>query len=193
MTSTAILYTFAHVKQLKLMKNDRTEYGGDLLKTRKGRSRPRPLDTKNTMHLILRSSKAVGDWSFTKKRNKLKVESIIERFSRKYAVRIVLAGIVGNHIHLQIKLANRFTYRPFIRALTAAIMMAVTGASRWNPLNIKFWDCRPYTRIVIGYRAFLALKNYIQINQLEGLGYTRDQARFLQHEWNSRRRPGLVT
>lgn len=176
------------MKQLKLLKNDRTEYGGDLLKTRKGRSRPRPIDTENTMHLVLRSSKAVGDWSFTKKRNKAKVQEIIDRFSKKYVVRILLVAIVGNHIHLQIKLANRFTFKPFIRAITSAIAMAITGASRWNPLKIKFWDCRPYTRIVIGYGAVLALKNYIQINQLEGLGHTRDQAKFLQHERNSRRR-----
>lgn len=177
------------MKQLKLMKNDKTEYGGDLLKTRKGRSRPRPLDTKNTMHLILRSSKAVGIWSFTRKQNKAKVEGIIERFSNKYAVRIYIVGIVGNHIHLQIKLANRFLYKAFIRAITAAIAMAITGASRWKPLKIKFWDRRPYTRIAIGYKAFLALRNYIEINQIEGLGQTRDQARFLRHEWASTRRP----
>lgn len=183
-----LIYTFVHVKQLKLMKNDRSEYGGDLLKTRKGRSRPRPLDIKNTMHLVLRSSKAIGNWSFTKKINKLKVEKIIERFASKYAVRIYSIAIVGNHIHLHIKLANRSLYKPFIRGLTAAIAMAVTGASRWNPLKMKFWDCRPYTRIVIGFTAFRALKNYIEINQLEGFGYTRDQAKFRMHEWNAARR-----
>jgi hypothetical protein len=39
-------------------------YGGELLKTRKGRSMGRPLDKKNSMHLVLRSSKAKNEWSF---------------------------------------------------------------------------------------------------------------------------------
>jgi hypothetical protein len=58
--------------------------------------------------------------------------------------------------------------------VTAAIAMAVTGASRWNKLGIKFWDRRPFTRIVIGRRAFLSVRDYVRINHIEGQGYSRD-------------------
>src|SRR3954468_22986126 len=101
--------------QLKLLKNSPKAYGGDLLKTRKGRAHGRPLDTQNTMHLVLRSSKAKGEQSFYRIENSRKVWGIVERFSRKYGIRILSFANVGNHLHLQIKLANRFTYRPFIR------------------------------------------------------------------------------
>ena len=169
------------MKQIILLKDEPKAYGGELLKTRKGRARGRPLDTKHTMHLVLRSSKAIGDWSFWKPQNKEKIRCIIQKFSRKYGVKIYSLANVGNHLHFQIKLSNRHSYRPFIRSVTSSIAMAVTGASRWKPLKKdkgRFWDHRPFTIVIIGLRAFLNLKNYIDINQLEGLGLGRPQARF---------------
>lgn len=177
------------MKQLNLLKNEQSAYGGELLKTRKGRSRPRPLDTRNTMHLVLRSTKAKGEWSFRRPQNEKKIREILERFSRRHGVKILSLANVGNHLHFQIKLSNRYLYRPFIRAITAAIAMAVTGASRWKPSKAKFWDYRPFTRIVQSYRAFLNLRDYIRINQIEGFGYAREEARWIfaqnNRVWNS--------
>ena len=86
---------------------------------------------------------------------------------------------VGNHLHMQIKLANRYTWKPFIRAITAAIAMSVTGMSRWNKVEgaKNFWDYRPFTRVVVGRRALLALKDYIELNKWEGFGFNRQTAR----------------
>jgi hypothetical protein len=165
--------------QLKLLKDSPKAYGGDLLKTRKGRAHGRPLDTHNTMHLVLRSSKAKGEQSFYRIENSRKIWGIIERFSKKYGIRVLSFANVGNHLHLQIKLANRFTYRPFIRAVTSAIAMAISGRSRWNKQGPKekFWDLRPFTRVVIGWRAFLTLQDYLTINRAEGFGFSRAEAR----------------
>lgn len=169
--------------QLQLFKKRSSSYGSDLLKTRKGREGGRPLDTKNTMHLVLRSTKARGDWSFKKAKNEKKINALVKKFSEKYGVKILSLANVGNHLHFHIKLGSRHTYKPFIRALTASIAMAITGASRWNPLykdsNDKFWDRRPFTRVVQSFKAFLTLKSYIHINQIEGFGYSKEEARFL--------------
>jgi hypothetical protein len=171
------------MKQLQLLKNEPSAYGGELLKTRKGRARPRPLDTRHTMHLVLRSSKAKGAWSFKQPKNARKIRAILSRFSNRFGVRILSSANVGNHLHIQIKLSNRFTYRPFIRAITAAIAMAVTGTSRWKPLKKenkdRFWDYRPFTRVVQGFRAFLNLHDYVRINKMEGFGYRREIARWI--------------
>ncbi len=92
---------------------------------------------------------------------------------------------VGNHLHLQIKLSNRYTYKKFIRAVTSAIMMAVTGINKWtakdtaHTLTGKFWDLRPFTRILTSFREHRYLQNYLAINRLEAQGYTKNQARFL--------------
>jgi REP element-mobilizing transposase RayT len=170
-------------KQISFLHAQPKAYGGSLLKTRKGRSSGRPLDTKNTMHLILKSSKAVGEWSFRKSQNEKVIKVIIAKFAHRFGIKILSLANVGNHLHLQIKLSNRYTYTPFIKAITGAIAMAVTGKSKWNgsssKMRLKFWDYRPYSRVVKSYRAFLTLRNYIQINQIEGYGYRRNEARFI--------------
>lgn len=169
-------------KQLKLLKNEPMAYGGDLLKTRSGRSRARPLATKNSMHLVLRSTKATGDWSFRRSQNRKKIEQILNRFAGKYGIRLLSVANVGNHLHLHIQLLNRNTYRPFIRAVTGAIAMAISGRSRWakkHHAKLKFWDRRPFSRVVVGWRALLSLRDYIRINRLEGYGYHRSEAMFI--------------
>ena len=118
------------------------------------------------MHLVMRSSKAKGEWSFLRPKNKKRVKEIAFHHSKKYGVQIFSLANVGNHLHIHLKLSNRYSYRPFIRAISAAIAMAITGASRWSPLKKsakdRFWDYRPFTRIVVGFRALLGLRDYIR-------------------------------
>lgn len=174
--------------QLSLIQKTTLAYGGELLKTRAGRASGRPLDTKNTMHLVLRSSKAKGDYSMRKPGHSQKVKKILERFSKKYGIKIISFANVGNHLHLHIKIALRSAYKPFIRAITAAIAMAITGASRWKTSALgKFWDYRPFTRVVVGWRAVKTLRDYIHINQWEGMGVGRAQARVLLNQWQKHR------
>lgn len=140
--------------------------------------------------MVLRSSKAVKEWSFKRPENERKIGEIITKFSIKYGVKIISLANVGNHLHFQIKLANRNTYKPFIRAITSAIAMAVSGFNRWTrdaqkDVKLKFWDYRPFTRVIKSLRAFLSLRDYIQINELEGFGLKRNEARFIFGKINS--------
>lgn len=167
--------------QQTLLKKHKTEYGGDLLKTRAGRKHGRPLSTKSTMHLVLRSTRATGAKSFHRFRKP--VIEILNNFASKYGVKIVTFANAGNHLHLQLKLSNRYAYNKFIRAVTSAIAMKVSGRNRWtvdaeSTKPTKFWDRRPFSRIVESFKAYLNLKDYIRINRLEGEGYCRKGARF---------------
>ncbi|MCC6277937.1 MAG: transposase [Oligoflexia bacterium] len=173
--------------QLQLLQSQTKGYGGELMKTRKGRAHGRPLDTRHSMHLVLRSSKAKGSWSFKTTKNQEKIKLIISKFSNKYGIRILSLANVGNHLHFHIKLSTRFAYKPFIRAVTSSIAMAVSGFNRWSRdsdkldqiESLRFWDYRPYTRVVLGYRALLCLSDYIQLNQFEGFGVSRPEAKFI--------------
>lgn len=167
------------MKQQNLFSKENMSYGGELRKKRKGRVGGRPLSVRHTMHLVLRSSKAVKDRSLNTARNSAKIKAIFKKFSQKYHISILSLALVGNHLHVHLKLNYRDGYKPFIRAITAAIAMAVMGKNRWNPLREKFWDYRPFTRIVVGFRAFRAVEDYVAINELEGQGYPRDFAEFL--------------
>lgn len=167
------------------------------------------MDTKNSMHLVLRSSLARGAWSFRSGKNSKIIREIIERFAAKYGVKVLSLANVGNHLHMQIKISNRFAYRMFIKAVTGAIAMKITNINRWtkqerpvgkstgkgkigsanasvlNELQLsslkrqklKFWDLRPFTRVIIGWRAILNLRDYIRINEMEGWGCNRREAR----------------
>ncbi len=189
--------------QLELLPKASKSYGGELLKTRKGRAHGRPLSTKHSMHLVLRSSKAGGAWSFRIPKNSQKIKEIIERFALKYGIKILSIANVGNHLHLHIKIPSRWAYKAFIRATTSAIAMAITGINRWTKKSTKntnanaevlessglrketresrekFWDLRPFTRVVVGLKSFLGLEDYILLNQLEGFGVKRSQAKMI--------------
>lgn len=177
----------AQLRQLRYLKKDPHAYGGVLSNTRAGRSRPRPLSRRHSMHLVLRSSRATGALSM--RRHAGKVEAIVRRFASKYQVRLFSLANVGNHLHFHIQLRNEENYRPFIRAITAAIAMAVTGRSRWKKSVGKFWDYRPFTRLVKNAASFLRLRDYIRINQFEGLGYGRINATLIVAREIDRRRP----
>lgn len=165
--------------QLKLFKKHKSDYGGELQNYRRGRQGPRPISTKHSMHLVMRSTKATQNWSMRKPRHKAKIKNILNKFAKKFGVELLDGANVGNHLHLEIRLSNRNTYKPFIRAITAAIAMAITGASRWNQKKIKFWDHRPFSRIAETWREVFNLRQYIRINRFEGIGFGREEARLL--------------
>jgi len=144
------------------------------------------------MHFVLRSTQAVGRWSFI--RHKGKISKILEKFAARNGITLKSTANVGNHLHIHLQISNRHTYRAFIRAITAAIMMAVTGVSRWSKTRLekKFWDLRPFSRIVVGFRSVLSLNDYIAVNRLEGDGYSRDQARYMI-AWDRGKVPRLIT
>lgn len=170
-------------KQLALMKKGSLSYGGELLKTRKGRAGGRPLSTKNSMHLVLRSTKAKGNWSFRTPKNSRAVREIVGKFSQKYGVKMLSLANVGNHLHFHLQLRSRHAYKAFIRSITSAIAMTVSGVSRWSRKSSeekqKFWDYRPFTRVVLSLQGFLNMKDYLQINVLEGEGVPRFEARMI--------------
>ena len=174
------------------LKNNPLAYGGRLFNTRKGRSRGRPLSARHTMHLVLRSSLAREAWSFSASESRVKIDNIVRRFSIRNQVRVISYANVGNHLHFHIQLTRISSYQPFIRAVTSAIAMAVTGVSRWQAWDqlfkyrpagrrkrYRFWTGRPFTRIIVGSSSLMRMRDYIKINQLEGAGIGRESARWL--------------
>jgi len=166
-------------KKYKRHREANVIYGGDLLKTRLGRSTARPLSTHYTMHFVLRSTQAMGERSFRKPENFSKVHAILDGFAEKHGVKIYRAAVNLNHLHLNLGVRSRTTYNRFIRAISAAIAMAIGGGRRGAPFLKKFWDRRPFSRIVRGPQEEANLADYLQINHLEGFGFSREKARWL--------------
>jgi REP element-mobilizing transposase RayT len=152
-----------------------SEFGGIYDSTRDCRKKPRPLSYRCSMHFVLRSSQAIGRKSFRNFRKP--IDDILNKFAAKHRVKIVRYANSNNHLHLQLALQTRHSYKAFIRAVSAAIAMKVAGKSRWNKVAKKFWDRRPWSRIVEGRYYATNMRRYIWINQLEGCGYSKAEAR----------------
>lgn len=168
-------------KNLEYPTDPRTRpYGGTLYRTRAARATPRPITHSKTMHLVLRSPVERSVWRLTTPKNRQAIREVIQRCTKKYRVRILSHAINYNHVHFHIQLRHCQEYLGFIRALTAGIAMAVTGWGRGNPKPKdakRFWEGRPFTSVVATVAYFQRLQKYIQLNQLEGYGQSRESAR----------------
>ena len=144
-------------------------FGGSLLKKAKNRH-ARPVATKEPMHFILKSSKAIGRNSFGHSRNLRQVNSLVENRCKKYGVKLISYSNSFNHLHMLLKFPSRAIYLKFVRSITAAIAILITGAKKNARASEKFFDYRPFTRIVRGMKAFRTAYDYIRLNQLEAAG-----------------------
>lgn len=161
-------------------------FGGTLLRDKRNRV-ARPVSTRHPIHLILKSSQARGAWSFLQPRNRKILDRTLAQMSERYGVRVLKTGNAGNHIHLLLKFSSRTSYLIFIRVLTGTMVRRICGI---RALDRKFFDFRPFTRIVEGgLRGFRIAWAYIHLNELEGRGqsYSKNRTR---GSWR-RERPAL--
>ena len=153
-------------------------FGGNLRTTRASRTF-RPVSTKTSMHLNLKSTQAVGKWSFLTPRNKVLIKKLLKAHAQKYNIQVLSSANVGNHLHIHLQTRTTQGFKAFIRAFSGAVALKVTGASKINKLKNKFWTQTPYTRFVHGVKDCLKLQDYLRINILEGFGVPRRQAEYM--------------
>ncbi len=166
------------MRQLELEKvhwKHRWSHGGQLRQKRKGRG-SRPL-SKDPVHLVLKASKDKIRGGFRTPRRFKLIHLILERYSQKFYVKVEQVSVQGDHLHLNIRSGTRTNYQKFFRVFAGQIaqqfekeglltMTHVTG----TPKPKSLWRYRPFTRVVRGYKAYRALKNYIQLNEKEATG-----------------------
>lgn len=109
-------------KQLSFIPNNKTNqrfFGGALLVGR--RKTPRPINTKEPIHLVMRSQYAHGNRSFRSSRNVKIIERILERAAYKYQIKIYRKAIQSNHIHLIVKVPSKKLYKAFVAVIAGKI------------------------------------------------------------------------
>jgi REP element-mobilizing transposase RayT len=79
------------------------------------------MNSREAIHLVMRSSWAKGTTSFRNPANKNKIESLIRTVAVKHQVLIYRKAVVGNHIHLVLKVADRRAYCAFVRSVSGQI------------------------------------------------------------------------
>ena len=173
-------------------KADSIAHGGDL---RRGKRKIiRPIDPKQAIHVVMRSSRACGRYSLLHPKHCNRIHAFTEKIALRWGVRVYRFANVGNHIHLLVKVQNRGAWKRFIRELAGGIPQIVTGATKGRGLGRRedmdiaesakrgFWDGLVFTRIVHFGRDFEKVARYliknlfgaagVPVKKLFALGYS---------------------
>jgi REP element-mobilizing transposase RayT len=142
----------------------------------------RPIDPKQALHVVLRSSKAKGQLSMLNPKHCNGIERFVQKTAKRWGVRLYRYANVGNHIHLLIQVPTREAWKRFSKELSGGIAQIVTGAQKGSSLTRNkdtsiaesakrgFWDHLIYTRIVSFGRDFKGVCRYIIKNLFEAAG-----------------------
>lgn len=147
------------MKQLSLIKKEKTDFGGSLLKGK--RKSRRPLSTNRPIHLVLKSDNAKGRFAFNPSDQKLKMLAV--RMAQKFGVKLYASALNWSHIHLVIRVKNREQYNSFIRAVAGAMVLKLKGGK-------GFFTLRPFTKIGTWGRQLKTWIDYSQKNQQQAWG-----------------------
>jgi REP element-mobilizing transposase RayT len=165
------------------------------------RKSARVFDPKRALHVVLRSSRSTGAQSL--KRFDRKISEILNRQCEVHGVRVYARANAGNHLHFVLKAPSRRALRGFLKAVCGLIARKVTGAERGIaqsssdskakrlPQTISsisdtststsrsdsLWDARPFSRVVSWGRDFVGVKNYLHLNRVEAIGFSRHESR----------------
>lgn len=169
-------------------KTDRRVHGGENAKNL--RKTERPFNSTKPIHLILKSTRAVGKLSMWNRSNKLPIMALVYRHAELCDVKIYKYSNNGNHLHLAIKARDKKLFQKFLRVITGLIarhvLKAERGAEREVEANAdggqvrgerKFWDALAFTRIADWGKSFDKLSTYVWQNILEAAGVIRYQPR----------------
>lgn len=169
---------YVHKPQLDLFvcrQPNKMSFGGNCIKSHPKIARP--FSSKHLIHVILKSERASGAFSFYNfEREILK---ILRNLERSLGVSVKDVVVMGNHIHLSLKTNSRRAFQTFLKATSGLIARCVLKAEKGRASLIKnFFAGRPFSRIVAqGRKSFEILENYFQLNRLEKAGCGRKEGR----------------
>jgi len=155
-----------------------TAHGGVIRKGK--RKSARPIATKKPMHVVLRSTKAVGRFSFLLPKHVRLIEALIKAAQKRFHVKVYEKANSGNHLHLCVRAQTRGGFKNFLRYLTCQIAQAITGAKKGKPFG-KFWDELAFSRIVQWGQDFVGVLAYVRQNTLEASGQAPRRLKFGLH------------
>lgn len=145
-------------------------YGGDPVNRRSKRKVVRPLDRKKPVHLVLKSTHAIGRMSFLTPANRVAIEGLIRERARQFGVKIHGREIMKNHIHIVASFVNRKAFQNFLRTVAALIARKLTGARKGHPFRkdgARFFNHILFSRVVQSFADLKRMQCYLNKNAVE--------------------------
>ncbi len=158
------------MQQLLLSDNFRipAQFGGECLNGQ--RKNRRPFSSKDALHVVMRSTLATGGRSFLLPRNANYIRNQIDACSKRFGIRVYRFSINSNHTHFLLRARKKRDLTGFLRVFSGKVASFIMGAKKGSPLQVPFWQYRPFSRIVAFGRAFKIALGYVVRNELESLG-----------------------
>jgi REP element-mobilizing transposase RayT len=168
--------------QLKLVagawKRDRFAFGGSLLKGSHPKGK-RIFSPRVPMHVVLKSSLAVGPRSLL--RHGPALGRLLSEQARRHHVQLQGVSNAGNHLHLLLQAPSRDQLSAFLRAIAGRIAQLGQGesiASGRHQESRRFWDARPFSRLVGWGQDLRRVMRYLGFNATEaGFKMSREHTR----------------
>ena len=163
-------------KQLHLFNSHwkfRYNHGGVLRNKRRGR-KARPLSTKAPLHLVFKIERKNLQKGLRSPLGFYIIQKVIKKFAAHFFVKIEQLSINHDHIHMLVRFTKRTQGLHFLRVVAGQIAQEFHKArflKVTDTLNTpKLWKYRPFTRVIQGFKPYLMVKNYIQLNEKEASG-----------------------
>lgn len=176
----------------QIKSRDRYSYGGTLRQKRIGRGQ-RPLACKQALHVVFKVHKSrLRHRGLRSAQGFALIHKIIKQYAARFFVKIEHLSIQNDHIHLLVRTNRRSHFHFFFRVVAGQIAQrfqkeglllnpAKKTVTDTHPVQgTRLWKYRPFSRVVIGWRAFSIALNYIQLNEQEALGKIRYQKKRLR-------------
>jgi len=99
------------------------------------------------------------------------VKAIVRRQAKRFGLSLYRYANSGNHLHLLLRPPRqRALLAGFLRSVAGLVARAALQAERGRANGKKFWDTRPFSRIVPWGSAFRRCAAYVARNVFEASG-----------------------
>ena len=180
---------------LQTKSKHRYSAGGKLRNLKDGRG-VRPLSPKKPLHAVFKTHKHMLRSGLRTPQNFALVNQVIQKYAKKFFVKLEQFTIQNDHVHFVIRTSKRSNFQAFFRVVAGQIAQQMGKLGRLHipkthlPKNQqKLWQYRPFTRVVLGFKGFRVVMNYVRLNEKEARGvipYRKNRTRGLsQDEWEA--------
>src|SRR5690606_20354879 len=112
---------------------------------------------------------------------------VLQTYSKRFFVKVEQQAVCQDHIHLLVRLSRRSQGQHFFRVVAGQIAQILKHNGFWVTGTQGIWKFRPFTRVIVGWKAYQIARDYVRLNEKEASGqilYQRQRLRGLSAgEW----------
>ncbi len=113
----------------------------------------RSISLRGANHLVLKSLRP------TLRRHYSEIRQVLRETQDRFGVKISALAVMGDHIHLVLRVSSRTQWANALRFLTGQLAQRIAGA--------KLWRARAWSRPVQTHRDLWAVERYVASNPIK--------------------------